>query len=82
MLLDESVYSFKKSQMQDDIDNSGGTKLTNIHFDRSIMKTKIGQFGQNFMYSTTPLNNAIRLNQQSHMDIGDLASISSRDQAR
>lgn len=68
MLVDESVYSFKKTQGRDrSIQIS--TTLAPLD-DKSIMKAMLIQMGKPVVYSTTPSVN-LTLNEQSTLDIND-----------
>ena len=74
--MDDSVYSFKKTQQQSFRQGNSvsinTTKLAPIK-DGELMKAMLAQMGQPVMYSATPSHNVLQLNEQSLIDINDPA---------
>ena len=73
LIVDDSVYSFKKNQIrQGNSVSIASKKLAPIN-DGELMKAMLTHMGKAVMYSATPSHNVLTLNEQSLLDINEQA---------
>lgn len=71
LIVDDSVYSFKKGQIRQGNSVSIASKKLAPIKDGELMKAMLTQMGKAVMYSATPSHNVLTLNEQSLLDIND-----------